>query len=176
MGKTAGNWKVVSHEIGVQRIGDVSTVQNHPFGHVVRARDYGTTDYGEGEFMYVKGVASGAFAAWVGIRAKAGLTTLAAADGNYELIGVLCATLDATTKFGWAQIAGRGVGKCLTQFADNAEVYLTGTAGSVDDASVAGDYILAARGRNGGTVTVGDLAGEFELNHPHTINRTAPTE
>ena len=174
MAKTVGNWKITSPEIGIQRIAEVSTVQNLPFGTVVRARDYGSTAYGEGEFMYVKGVASGALRDWVGIRAKAGLTTRATASGVYELLGVLCGTLDATTKFGWAQIAGRCVGNVKTQFADNAAVYLTSTAGSMDDASVAGDFILGATGRNGGTVTVGDLAGEFEINRPHTIRRTAP--
>ena len=40
------------------------------------------------------------------------------------------------------------------------------TAGSVDDASVIGDVIHNAVGRNGGTVTVGDLAGEgLDLGH-----------
>ena len=175
MAKTVGNWKITDSKIAIQRIADTSTVQNLPFGTVVRARDYGSTAYGEGEFIYVKGVASGALRDWVGIRAKAGLTTRAVASGNYELVGVLCSTLDATTKFGWAQISGRAVANCLTQFADNGKVYLTASAGSMDDASVAGDYVIGATGRNGGTVTVGDLAGEFELNRPTTLRRTAPT-
>lgn len=175
MANTVGNWKITSPVVAAQRISEASTTKNFPFGTVVRARDYGSTAYGEGEFMYVKGVASGALRAWVGIRAKAGLTTLAVASGRYELMGVLCSTLDATTKYGWAQISGRCVAKCLTQFADNGVCYLTATAGSVDDASVAGDYIMGATGRNGGTVTVGDLSGEFEINRPHTLRRTAPT-
>lgn len=173
MGKTQGTWVIRGNEVGMQKISSVSTVQNHKFGTVVRAVDVGSTNYGEGEFIYVKGVASGALAAWVGIRSKAGLTTRAVASGRYELMGVFVSTLDATTKFGWAQIKGRCVGKCLTSFADNGVVYLTATDGSVDDASVAGDYILNAVGRNGGTVTVGDLAGEFEINRPSTLRRTA---
>jgi hypothetical protein len=52
-------------------------------------------------------------------------------------------------------------------------VYLTSTAGSIDDASVAADLVLGAIGRNGGTHTVGDLAGEFEINYPHTLRRVA---
>lgn len=173
MGKTQGSWAITEHTAGHQPIRTVETVQRHPFGTIVRARDVGSTNYGEAEFIYVKGVASGALAAWVGIRSKAGLTTLAVASGRYELMGVFVSTLDATTKFGWAQIKGRAVGKCLTQFADNGVVYLTATAGSVDDASVAADYILNAVGRNGGTVTVGDLSGEFEINRPSTLRRVA---
>lgn len=174
MGKTAGTWRAVDGRIGMQPINQTSTTQQHPFGTIVRCRDVGTTNYGEGHFIYVKGVASGALNAWVGIRSKAGLTTLAVAGGAYSLIGTMMATLDATTKFGWVQIAGRAIGKCLTQYADNAVVYLTSTAGSVDDASVAADVIVGAMGRNGGTVTVGDLAGEFELNRPFTLRRVAP--
>lgn len=175
MAKTAGTWRYVETRVGAQPINQTSTTQNHPFGTVVRAKDVGTTAYGEGEFIYCKGVASGALNAWTGVRSKAGLTILGVASGAYDLVGVMMSTLDATTKFGWLQIKGRAIGKCLTAFADNGVVYLTSTAGSVDDASVAGDVIVGAHGRNGGTVTVGDLAGEFELNRPFTLRRTAPT-
>ena len=175
MGKTAGTWRTVDGRIGMQPINQTSTVQNHPFGTVMRCKDVGTTNYGEGEFIYVKGVASGALNAWAGVRSKAGLTILAVASGAYDLIGTMMATLDATTKFGWCQIKGRAIGKCLTQYADNGVVYLTSTAGSMDDTSVAGDVIVGAHGRNGATVTVGDLAGEFEINRPFTLRRTAPT-
>ena len=172
MAATAGTWRVVDGRIGVQPIADVSTTQNHPFGTIVRARDIGSTAYGEGEFIYVKGVANGATKAWAGYNSKTGATTLAVADGNYPL-GVMVSTLDATTDFGWLQIRGRGIGKCLTSFADNGVVYLTSTAGSIDDASVIGDVVHNAIGRNGGTVTVGDLAGEFELNRPYSENRVS---
>lgn len=173
MGKVAGTWATVDGRIGMQPINQTSTVQQHSFGTIVRCKDVGTTNYGEGEFIYVKGVASGVLNAWAGIRRKAGLTILAVAGGDYNLIGTMCSTLDATTKFGWCQISGRAIGKCLTSYADNAVVVFTSTAGSIDDASVASDGVLGARGRNGGTVTVGDLAGEFELNRPFAIRRAA---
>jgi hypothetical protein len=101
-----------------------------------------------------------------------GATTLAVADGVYPL-GVMMSTLDATTKFGWLQIGGHCVGKCLTLFADLGIVYLTATPGSVDDASVIGDVVHLARGANGGTVAVGDLAGEFEIHRPYSENRVS---
>lgn len=172
MAITAGTWKIIEPRIGMQPIATVDTTQNHDFGTVVRARDTGATAYGEGEFVYVKGVASGAAKAWCGYRSKSGLTVLAVADGNYP-IGVMMSTLDATTKFGWLQIKGRAIAKCLTAFADNGVCYLTSTAGSVDDASVIGDVVHNAVGRNGGTVTVGDLAGEFEINRPYSENRVS---
>ena len=91
-----------------------------------------------------------------------------------ESIGIMVSTLDATTDFGWLQIKGRAIGKALTAFADNGVVYLTATAGSIDDASVAGDVVTGAIGRNGGTHTIGDLAGEFEINRPFAGQRLAP--
>jgi len=174
MANTQGTWRMIEHRIGAQPIATVSTTQNHPFGTRIKAKDTGVTNYGEAEFVYVKGVSSGALAAWAGYRNKSGLTTLAVASGHYEEgVGVFVSTLDATTKFGWLQIKGRAIGKVKTQYADNAVVYLTSTPGSMDDSSVAGDVIIGAIGRNGGTVTVGDLAGEFELNFPSTLRRTA---
>lgn len=172
MGVTAGNWVIVNGPVGAQPIATVSTTQNHPFGTIVRARDAGSTAYGEAEFIYVKGVSSGAVKKWAGYNSKSGATTLAVADGNYP-IGIMVSDLDATTDFGWLQIRGRAVGKCLTSFADNGVCYLTGTAGSVDDTSVIGDVIHNAVGRNGATVTVGDLAGEFEINRPYSENRVS---
>jgi hypothetical protein len=172
MGSTAGTWKHVEARAGMQPIATASDTQLHPFGTVARARDTGSTAYGEGEFVYVKGVSSGATKKWAGYNSKTGATTLAVADGNYP-IGVMMSTLDATTKFGWLQIRGRAVGACLTAFADNGICYLTSTAGSVDDASVIGDVVHNAIGRNGGVVTIGDLAGEFELNRPFVENRVS---
>ena len=172
MAKTSGTWAPVDGRIGLQPIGQTSTTQNHPFGTKVRCRDVGTTAYGEGVFVYVKGVASGVLNAWAGYINKTGLTTLAVADGNYP-IGTMMSTLSATTKFGWLQIQGHCIGKCLTAFADAGVVYLTATAGSVDDASVIGDVVHNAKGNNGGTVTIGDLAGEFEINYPFSENRVS---
>ena len=45
----------VEAALGVQSIADTSTVQNHALGTIVRAVD---ETYGEGEFVYLKGVAS----------------------------------------------------------------------------------------------------------------------
>lgn len=174
MANTQGTWKITDARAGMQPIAVVDTVQNHPFGTIVRARDIGSTAYGEGEFVYVKGVTSGAVAKWAGYNKNTGALTLAVADGVYP-IGLMMSALDATTKFGWLQISGHGVGKCLTAFADLGIVYLTSTAGSVDDASVIGDVVHLARGANGGTVTIGDLAGEFEIHRPYSENRVSLT-
>lgn len=174
MGVTAGTWVIVDTVAGHQPIGNVDTTQNHPFGTIVRAKDVGSTAYGAAEFVYVKGVASGATKKWAGYNAKSGATTLAAANGVYP-VGVMVSDLDATSDYGWLQISGRAVAKCLTSFADAGVCYLTSTAGSVDDASVIGDVVHLALGANGATVTVGDLAGEFEISRPYSENRVSLT-
>jgi hypothetical protein len=140
------DWQLVQPLVGAQPIADLSTTQNHPLGTRVRARDAGSNGNGEGEFIYVKGVSSGTRGDFVGIDADDYTTTLTVADGVYQLIGVLMSTLDASTKYGWAQIFGKAVANVKASFADNGDLYLTSTPGSLDDADVAGDYVLNAVG------------------------------
>lgn len=161
------DWKHRTPTIGMQPISEVSTTQQHELGLILQAEDRGTNRNGVGEFIYVKGVGSGATGAWVGINADDGSTTLAVANGYYPLVGIMMSDLDATTDYGWAQITGKAVGKCLAAFADNGKVYLTATAGSVDDAAVAGDLVHRANGASAIDAPATGMA-EFELSRPHT--------
>lgn len=155
--------------VGWQPIAEVSTTQRHPLGLEVQAEDRGSNANGVGTFVYAKGVSSGARGAWVGINADNGGTTLAVADGVYPLVGVMMSDLDATTDFGWVQIVGKAVGKPLAAFADDANVYLTSTPGSVDDAVVAGDLVFNAKGASAIDGPETGMA-EFELSRPFTKN------
>jgi hypothetical protein len=166
---TPGNWQMVDPRIGSQPISEIETVAKHPLGTIVRAKDVGSTAYGEGEFIYCKGVASTVAKNWVGIPADNFTIVRAVANGNYPL-GVTMAALTASY-YGWVQISGKALGSCLTQFGDNGVVYLTATAGSVDDASVAGDWVAAALGAS--AATVGDLHAEFELSRPFCGQRVS---
>jgi hypothetical protein len=162
------SWKIHHPAIlGAQAIDEASSTAQHPLGLIVQARDYGTNQNGSGEFIYVKGVSSGAAGSWVGINADDGGTTLAVANGIYPLVGVLMSALSATTLYGWAQISGKAVGKALTGFADNGNVYLTATDGSVDDAVVAGDLVFRAKGASALDAPATGMA-EFEIERPFT--------
>lgn len=161
------SWKHLDPTIGLQPIDEVSTTQLHPLGLIVKAEDKGSNGNGVGEFIYVKGVTNGAVGSWVGIAADDFTTTLAVANGIYPLVGVLMSALDASTDYGWAQISGKAVGKALTSFADNGDVYLTATAGSVDDADVAGDFVSNAKGASALDGPATGMA-EFELSRPFT--------
>lgn len=160
------DWHVLSPIMGVQPIAEVSTTQNHPLGLIVQAVDKGTNQNGVGEFIYVKGVSSGATGAWAHYNLDDGSTTLAVANGIGPL-GIMMSTLDASTDYGWLQISGKAVGKALTGFADNGNVYLTATAGSVDDAVVAGDFVSGAKGASALDGPATGMA-EFELSRPFT--------
>jgi hypothetical protein len=172
MALTAGSWVPVEPIIGLQPIATASTTQNHVLGKIIRAKDVGSTAYGEGEFIYVKGVTSGLAKCWAIYNADDFSTTLAVADGIGPM-GVMMSDLSATTVFGWLQISGKAIAKCLTLFADNGIVYLTSTAGSVDDASVIGDVVHLAKGAS--TATVGNLHAEFEIHRPLCENRVSLT-
>jgi len=115
------------------------------------------------EYIYLKGVTSTAAASWVSFD-EAHVTTLLAANAKGR-VAIAKAAVDAATKYGWYQIYGKAAGKALTGFADNGLVYSTATAGSVDDAVVAGDLVVGAIGRSALDTPVTGQA-YFELNFP----------
>jgi|6_EtaG_2_1085325.scaffolds.fasta_scaffold02960_5 hypothetical protein len=156
-------WRI-QDKIVNQHIQDVSTTKHFSFGTIVQAYD---PDYGVGEFIYLKGVTSGAQYAWVTYNLDDGSTTLLAANAIGP-VGVMMAALDATTDFGWVCISGKVIGKCLTSFADNGQVWITATGGSVDDASVAGDLVNNAKGAS--TTTAGTNQADFEISRPWVDN------
>lgn len=124
---------------GVQDIDATSTTQNFPLGTIVQAKDFASTDYGVGEFIYLKGVASTAVGSVVTYDAGGFSTALASANA----VGPIAVAMSANVadQYGWYQISGRGVVKGLASLAADALCYLTSTAGSVDDAVVVGDAI-----------------------------------
>ena len=114
------------------------------------------------EYIYLQGVASCADGTWVTFDEDF-VTIRAVADGQGQ-VAVANAAVDATTEYGWFTIWGREDALCLASFADNGKVYLTSTAGSVDDADVSGDFVVGAIGRSARDTTTG--MAEFQLNYP----------
>lgn len=153
--------------IGRQPIATTSTTQRHPLGTRVRAVD---PTYGEGEFIYLKGVASTAIGSWVTIHEDDFTTTLLAAN-DIGQVGVAMSA-NVASQYGWYQISGKAIGKALAGYADNALVYATATAGSVDDAVVAGDRVKRAIGASALDAPGTGLA-EFEIQYPFMDDATA---
>jgi hypothetical protein len=152
---------------GTQPIAETSTTQKHPLGTLVRAKD---PVYGEGEFIYLSGVASTAVGTWVTVHEDGWTTTRLAANDIGRV--AIAMSANVASQYGWYQISGKAVGLALAGYADNGLVYATATAGSIDDAVVAGDRVKKAIGASAvGTPSTG--LAEFEIDRPFMDDATA---
>lgn len=150
-----------------QAFDEVSSTAKAELGLIVRAKD---PTYGVGEFIYLKGVASTAVGSWVTYNTDDHSTALLAANAIGPVAVAMSATVAST--YGWYQISGKAVGKALAAYADNGLVFATATAGSVDDAVVAGDRVKLALGASAvGTPSAG--LAEFEIQRPFMDDATA---
>lgn len=142
---------------GFQGIALTDTTQNHTLGTVVTAAD---ATYGAGEFVYLKGVASTAVGDVVIFDQQAGTTTRAVAGSRGPVAVAMSANV--ASQYGWYQISGSAVVTCGT-VAAGAPLYVTATAGSVDDAVVSGDKIdgFVSKSANG-TPSTGLLVAQIE--------------
>lgn len=150
-------WVFMENRLGQSRVGDVDTEEMVPVGTILRAYD---PDYGAGEFIYLQGVASTASGDWVVYNADDFSTTRASANAIGPVAVATAATVANT--WGWYQIQGKAVGNAASDIADDAAVYLTSTAGRVDDAVVAGDRVKGAKSASTATSNLAD----FEISRP----------
>lgn len=156
------DWVIQEQKIGIPQIDEVGTTLSTAvaLGEIVKAK---SETYNSGEFIYLKGAADVAEGSWVTYNLDDGSVTLLAANAIGPVAVAMAATVADT--YGFYQIQGKAVGKCLASFADNANVYCTSTAGSVDDSAVAGDLVFNAKGASAiGTPSSG--LAEFEIARP----------
>lgn len=163
-------YTIMNQQLGCPAIADVHTagyVAAWKLGDIVKAVD---PTYGVGEFIYLKGLDSTAVGTWVTYNQDDNSTTLLAANA----IGPVAVAMSAsvTGKYGWYQISGKAIGKALSGYADDALVYATATAGSVDDTVVAGDRVKNAKGASAVDTPSAGLA-EFEIQRPWMDDATA---
>lgn len=144
-------------KIGSQPIADTETSQKHPLGTIVRAVD---PDKGEGEFIYLSGLASTAVGEVVVYNADDWSTKLAVANDKGPVAVAMSANV--ASQYGWYQISGKASALAATGFADNGDVFLTATPGTIDDADVAGDLVVGAKGAS---AVSGGLA-DLEIHRP----------
>lgn len=157
-------WVITSPPLaGFQPIATTSTTKQHPLGTEVQAMDRGSNGNGSAWFRYALGVASTAVGSWVTFTEDNGGTALLAADQKGQ-VGIAMSA-NVASQYGWYQLTGKAVGKALAGYVDNALVYATATAGSVDDAVVAGDRVKQAIGASALDAPATGMA-EFEIDRP----------
>lgn len=102
-------WKSAENRLGQTLIDGVDTAQKVPLGTVIRGTH---VTYGQGEFIYLKGVTSTAIGSIVNYddSFQTALDTTATA-GPSRPLAVAMAAVDAGTKYGWYQIGGLATAK-----------------------------------------------------------------
>lgn len=125
--------------IGAQNPGSVDTSQQFAPGTIVQGVD---PLLGQGEFIYLKGVASTVAGSVVIFDTQANTTVLAVAGSRGPAAVAAGATVANT--FGWYQIGGSAI-VYETGASAGANVYATATPGRPSATTVAGDKIDGIR-------------------------------
>lgn len=92
--------------IGGQAIAESSTTQLHPLGTIIRARD---PVYGEGEFIYLLGVASTIVGSLVSFSPLTWQTALAPVGDGVPRPLAVAMSANVAAAYGWYQISGNAV-------------------------------------------------------------------
>jgi hypothetical protein len=161
---TASAWKPYT-QIGLQQIDQTSTVKNHPLGTIVRAH-HGT--YGEGEFIYLKGVASTAVGSLVSYNQSAGTTTLSANTANLTTPVAVAMSANVANQYGWYQIDGAAVIQKATGVAISPSValYQSATAGALTSTVASGKQLQSAISANTASVASATTTVLVQINRP----------
>jgi len=128
----------LSTNYGGPRLMETDTVQNFPFGTIMRAFD---PIHGFGEFIYLQGIAATVAGSLVNYNSVSGATTinLGTAIAGLPLAFALAPTV--ANLFGWYQISG-GALAAVTGSAAVGKVYGVSGAANVSSSAVAGMQIL----------------------------------
>lgn len=91
-------------QLGLQPLMSTSTTKAHPLGTIVQGVD---SVYGQGEFIYLEGVASTAAGDAVVYDSAAGTTTRTVAASKGPV--AIAMSANVASQYGWYQISGAGV-------------------------------------------------------------------
>jgi hypothetical protein len=153
---------------GYQPIAVTDTTQNHAVGTTVRAVD---PTYGEGEFIYLKGIGSTIVGSTVTYNTTTFLTALAPVGTNKPQPIAFAMSANVASQWGWYQIGGLAVvaKSCAVSLAANAAVgvltigFIAGTGSGKE---VEGALVAAVASAAAGRTTV-----QVVCNRPHMMGR-----
>lgn len=146
----------VSSLAGAQPVANTSTTAAHALGTIIRAAD---PTYGEGEFIYLLGVASTVVGSIVTYDPTTYLTTLSAVGGNIPRAVAVSMSANVASQYGWYQISGQAVcaKTCTISLAAGAAVgVLTAglIAGTGSGKEIQGACVAAVASATAGRTTV----------------------
>lgn len=142
--------------ISPQLVDTISTVEEVPVGTRMKGTD-------GSEFIYLKGVASTAAGSWVSFDEDFATTLLAGNAVGPVAIAMAACVAD---RYGWYQIYGVNTIAATDTVAADKALYIDGTAGRADDATVTGDLIVGAHSM---TADTSNVATVF-LSYPHVTD------
>lgn len=96
-------FKLASPQIGMQKLDETSTTQKHPLGTIVRGLD---DTYGEGEFIYLRGIGSTVVGSLVAYSASF-LTALHTTALAAPVPVAVAMSANVANQYGWYQISGQ---------------------------------------------------------------------
>jgi hypothetical protein len=138
--------------------------QAHAIGSIRKAAD---PTLGEGEFIYLPGVASTVVGSLVVYNPLTPSTTLAPSTSNLGQPVAVAMSVCTAGMFGWYQIAGVAViKKTAVKVNPNVAIFLSATAGRVMPTVASGKEILNARTVNAATVASATSTIQVLLQRP----------
>jgi hypothetical protein len=132
----------VDPQIGTTPLLQVDATARHPIGTVKRFTD---PVLGEGEFIYLPGVAATAIGSAVTYDIGAGTTTILPNTANLaQPVAVAMSANTVVTSFAWYQIGGQATVLTNGTVADGDKAFISATAGQLFHTATAGKQILNA--------------------------------
>lgn len=156
----------VSNYAGAQPIANTETTQKHPLGTRVRGVD---PTYGEGEFIYLLGVASTEVGSVVKYNATTYQTALiTVANGKNKGVSVgIAMSANVASQYGWYQIAGNAVvKKTSVAVTPQVPIFISATDGRLKVLASAGQQILGAQTANLATIVTTTSTVVVTINRP----------
>lgn len=135
-------YTVTDQRLGWQPIATSEATAMHPLGTIVKAYD---PTYGEGEFIYLKGVASTVVGSIVNYKATTYQTALGYAGENVPGPVAIAMSANLADKYGWYQISGIAIAvkSSAVSFAAAAKVAVSTSTG-LAVASISGNELQGA--------------------------------
>lgn len=159
---------LTSQYIGASPIANTDSAARQPPGTRVRAYD---ATYGEGEFIYLLGVANtqvGSVAIYDATTWQTALLTVTNGKNKGVPVGIAMSA-NLATYYGWYQIAGNAViRKTSVAVTPQVPIFISATTGWIKVLASAGQQILGAQTANLTTIVTTTSTVVVTINHPHT--------